>query len=209
MKIQRFPNNPIIHPHMDDRIGSNINGPCLIRVPDWVPDPLGRYYLYSAHHHGTYIRMAYSDHLAGPWKIFSPGVLDLQQSYFEDHIASPDVHIAEDRREIWMYYHGCCLPTYPCQFQRVASSKDGLHFKALKGILGVAYWRAFDWCNYRYALAMPGVFYRSRDGLTGSEQGPTLFTPLRGCRSSLGPFKAGGCRRTGPPASRSVHLRRG
>jgi hypothetical protein len=40
---------------MDDRMGSNINGPSLIRVPDWVPDPLGRYYLYFAHHHGTYI----------------------------------------------------------------------------------------------------------------------------------------------------------
>ncbi|MBI3972242.1 MAG: hypothetical protein HY332_13225, partial [Chloroflexi bacterium] len=61
MTVHRFPTNPIIRPHMDGRMGDNINGPSLIRVPDWVDDPLGRYYLYFAHHRGTYIRLAYAD----------------------------------------------------------------------------------------------------------------------------------------------------
>ena len=39
----RLLNEPIIRPHMDDRMGSNINGPALVRVPDWVSDRLGRY----------------------------------------------------------------------------------------------------------------------------------------------------------------------
>ena len=39
--------------------GESINGPTLIRVPDWVKNPLGRYYLYFAHHAGKYLRLAY------------------------------------------------------------------------------------------------------------------------------------------------------
>jgi hypothetical protein len=175
MKILRFPNNPIIRPHMDTRMGSNINGPSLIRVPDWIPNPLGRYYLYFAHHRGTYIRMAYSDDLEGPWRIHSSGVLDLKDSYFDDHIAFPDIRVMRDHRQIWMYYHGCCLPESPHQVQRAAISEDGLRFTARREILGISYWRVFEWDGYHYALAMPGRFYRSRDGLTDFEEGPTLF----------------------------------
>ncbi len=36
-------------------MGSNIAGPSLVRLPDWVENPLGRYYLYFADHRGTYI----------------------------------------------------------------------------------------------------------------------------------------------------------
>src|SRR5207253_325786 len=56
MHVTRFTTNPIIRPGLDDRMGDNINGPSLIRVPDWIEKPLGRYYLYFAHHDGDYIR---------------------------------------------------------------------------------------------------------------------------------------------------------
>ena len=46
---------------MDDRMGDNVSGPSLIRVPEWVDAPLGRYYLYFAHHDGRYIRRGESD----------------------------------------------------------------------------------------------------------------------------------------------------
>lgn len=177
MKVRRLPSNPIIRPDLDERMGSNINGPSLIRVPDWVPHPLGRYYLYFAHHQGTYIRLAYADRLEGPWEIYRPGVLDLGASFFDRHLASPDLRVDDERREIRMYYHGCCLPEPPHQFTRVAISKDGLDFTAREEILGVSYWRTFGWRGDHYALAMPGTFYRSLDGLTNFEQGPTLFTP--------------------------------
>lgn len=177
MKIRRFESNPIIRPDMDERMGSDINGPSLIRVPDWAPNRLGRYYLYFAHHQGTYIRLAYADDLEGSWRIYTPGVLDLADSFFDRHIASPDVHVMNDRRKIWMYYHGCCLPGPPYQVERVAVSSDGLHFAARGEILGRSYWRVFRWDSYYYALAMPGVFYRSENGLSGWREGPTLFTP--------------------------------
>src|SRR6185369_80677 len=83
-RAERLAANPIITPQTDHSIGTNINGPSLIRVPGWVPHPLGRYYLYFADHNGKYIRLAYADRLQGPWKIHAPGALQLSQSYFSD-----------------------------------------------------------------------------------------------------------------------------
>ena len=175
MKVVRFPQNPIIVPDMDDRMGSNINGPSLIRVPAWLPDPLGKYYLYFAHHQGQYIRLAYADHLEGPWAVYEPGTLHLGETPFYGHIASPDVHIDDEKHEIRMYFHGLVLPTK--QMTRVALSTGGIHFTCLPELLGPSYFRVFGWGGYTYALAMPGIFYRSLDGLTSFERGPTLFTP--------------------------------
>jgi hypothetical protein len=41
MKIKRLEYNPIIHPGLCPSIGTNINGPTLVRVPEWVSNPLG------------------------------------------------------------------------------------------------------------------------------------------------------------------------
>src|SRR6478609_12156062 len=76
--FKRFANNPIVGPELfSGKDGANINGPSLIKVPDWLPNKLGKYYLYFAHHNGTYIRMAYADDLKGPWKIYEPGTLKM------------------------------------------------------------------------------------------------------------------------------------
>ena len=61
IKITRFVDEPIIPPFLEQEIGSNINGPSLIRVPDWIEDSLGKYYLYFADHKGDRIKLAYSD----------------------------------------------------------------------------------------------------------------------------------------------------
>ena len=136
MNVRRFASNPIIHLGSAVGLGGNVNGPSLIQSPGWISRPLGRYYLYFAHHQGDHIRLAYSDTLEGPWRVYQPGTLRLEQSYCYNHIASPDVHVDETNRQV----------------------------------------RLFRWGGYFYALAMPGIFYRSKDGLTGFEQGPTLFT---------------------------------
>lgn len=178
MIIERLAPHPIIRPHMDDRMGDNINGPSLIRVPDWVEQPLGRYYLYFAHHDGRYIRLAYSDALLGPWTTYRDGVLPLPEARFAGHVASPDVHVDHAQCQIRMYYHGSETPSGGGgeQATRGALSEDGLHFTAYPALLGRPYFRVFQWSSYHYALAMPGVFYRSRDGLTNFEEGPTRFT---------------------------------
>ena len=58
----------------------------------------------------------------------------------------------------------------------MALSDDGLSFTAYRENLGNPYFRVFEWRSSYYAIAMPGVFYRSEDGLSNFEQGPTLFT---------------------------------
>ncbi|MEE4282562.1 MAG: hypothetical protein V2I41_11505, partial [Pseudomonadales bacterium] len=82
IKVTRLLDAPIIHPGLDFSIGENIQGPSVIRVPHWVDNPLGKYYLYFADHKGSYIRLAYADALIGPWTIYSPGTLQLSESLF-------------------------------------------------------------------------------------------------------------------------------
>lgn len=211
--VRRLPNNPIVAPGMDERMGSNIQGPSMIRVPDWVQNPLGRYYLYFADHKGDYIRLAYADTLAGPWRVHPAGSLQLAQSGFPTqplqappdaeqlsaerratahvapdgtpgipamiidatcpHIASPDVHVDHERRQIVMYYHG--LESFRVQRTRVAVSTDGINFTDPSGVLGPPYFRVFRHGRFVYAMSMPGVFCRSVDWFGGFETGPTLF----------------------------------
>ena len=175
-RVERLANNPIIRPEMlPGRDGENINGPSLIRVPSWVKNPLGRYYLYFAHHNGKYIRLAYADRLEGPWKIHAPGVLQLTNAPgCRGHIASPDVIVDETRREIRMYFHG---PARAAEGQKsfLALSPDGLSFKASDEILGLFYFRVFRHVGAWYALARGGMLYRSADGLSKFEPGPCVF----------------------------------
>lgn len=179
VRAVRLPNNPILTPESSPSIGNNLNGPSLIRVPDWVEKPLGRYYLYFAHHTGKYIRLAYADRIQGPWKVYEPGTLQLGAvSNCHDHIASPDVHVDEAHRQIRMYFHCPAEGTgHEIEIQKtfVALSSDGLHFSAIETPLGAPYFRVFRWGGQYYALARAGVLLRSADGVTPFETGPTLF----------------------------------
>ena len=174
MKVQRYSNNPIIRPGSGAGTGTNINGPSLIRVPDWLENPLGKYYLYFAHHKGTFIRLTYAQQIAGPWAVYEPGTLKLADSFCDNHIASPDVHVDNDTRRIRLYYHGAAPDGG--QVTRVATSADGINFTCLPQGLGNPYFRVFQWGEYYYALGMPGVFYRSKNGIKDFERGPTLFS---------------------------------
>ena len=82
VRVERLADAPIIGPGLHPSIGENIQGPSLIRVPDWVADPLGAYYLYFADHKGRYIRLAYADDLRGPWRVHPPGSLQIGDSHF-------------------------------------------------------------------------------------------------------------------------------
>jgi hypothetical protein len=173
LRAVRFKQNPIIYPQLG-AIGDNINGPSLIRAPRWLSKPLGRYYLYFADHNGKYIRLAYADKLAGPWSIYEPGTLKLDETICNGHIASPDIHVDEARRELRMYFHGP-VRAVNRQVTLAATSKDGIHFAPSKEILGDSYFRVFQWKGYYYAMARLGVLYRSRDGLTNFEPGGNPF----------------------------------
>lgn len=81
----RLLDKPIIHPSIHPILEkeakeygyTNINGPSLIKVPDWVDQKLGNYYCYFAHHKGRFIRMAYADSLTGPWTMYDGEIMPL------------------------------------------------------------------------------------------------------------------------------------
>jgi hypothetical protein len=178
-RVRRLPGNPILHRETTAGVGRNINGPSLIPAPPWLEEPLGRYYLYFAHHRGTFIRLATADRLDGPWSVYQPGTLRLAGSHFpagvrRPHIASPDVHVDVATQTVRMYYHGLDTATR-VQHTRVALSRDGISFEARPELLGRPYFRVFRRDGWWYALGTPGILYRSADGLSGFEQGPRLF----------------------------------
>jgi hypothetical protein len=47
--VERLLNAPMVGPGLDSGIGENIQDPTLVKVkvPEWVEDPLGSYYLHS------------------------------------------------------------------------------------------------------------------------------------------------------------------
>lgn len=202
-KVTRFNENPIIRPEMlPGADGANIAGPSLIRVPKWLPNPLGKYYLYFADHKGTYIRLAYADRVEGPWRIHEPGSLRLQQmvdvakslpgadgsQIKGGHIASPDVHIDEARKEIRMYFHFQMAPTATWGHRSaVALSKDGVQFEIVsKAPIGEPYVRVFQWDGFYYAINRSAALSRSRDGLTGFEVGNPGFAEAVGHKTLPG-----------------------
>jgi hypothetical protein len=93
LRVERLLDRPIIGPELHPSIGVNIQGPSLIRVPEWIDGRLGAYYLYFADHKGSYLRLAYADRLTGPWAIHLPGSLRLAQSHFLT--APPEVSPAQ------------------------------------------------------------------------------------------------------------------
>ena len=179
VRVKRVPLNPIIRPEMlpgDD--GDNINGPSLIRAPEWLPRRLGKYYLYFAHHRGSYIRLAFADRLDGPWTIYEPGTLHLSQvARCRDHIASPDVHIDHARRQIRMYFHGPFALSGD-QHSFVATSTDGISFQPRDEILGIFYLRMAPLKAEWIGMAKGGVMYRSQDGLTKFRRLPFTAFPM-------------------------------
>ncbi len=135
-----------------DKEGRNINGPAVMRVPQWlhesgrVADPQARYYLYFAHHQGDYIRMAWAANIEGPYTLYRTGsdipvgergVLDLGERDsitmptaeggvfgVEGHIASPYPVVDTANSRIILYFHG----GWSGQKTFVATSADGLNF---------------------------------------------------------------------------------
>ena len=116
----RLPQNPLITVKSSPTLGDNVNGPSIIRVPSWVDHPLGRYYMYFAHHMGTHIRLAYADALAGPWHVYDPGVLEVKDTAFYrpqpdppenlenfyTHVASPEIIVDDANKRLVMWFHG-------------------------------------------------------------------------------------------------------
>jgi hypothetical protein len=173
-----------------DREGVNINGPSVIRIPDWIgpedrADPNAVYYMYFAHHGGNYIRLGWAEDIEGPWYLYQVGagvsvgdrgVLDLGGDdeinigngvTIYNHIASPDVHVDDENRRIIMYFHGPTRVNGNCMYQKslVATSTYGLDFS--DGIepvrLGRFYFRVFEYKANLYTTSNSGYLFKAQD----------------------------------------------
>jgi hypothetical protein len=200
-RIDRLGGNPIIRPEMlPSDIGRNINGPSLIRAPAWLPDRLGKYYLYFAHHTGNHIRLAYADSLSGPWRIHDAGTLRLDDApQCREHIASPDVHVDHSRRRIRMYFHGPLREPAGDDPQGtfVATSRDGLAFRVRPGLVSGPYFRAFRMKGAWWGIDQPGHLWRSDNGLSGFVRRPAAL-----------PFAFGDVKAVAPVTLRHLALHR-
>lgn len=137
--VQRLtPEQPLIDAQsfadagLTDREGRNINGPSVIKVPDWIPpeeraDPSANYYMYFGHHGGKYIRMAWAEELSGPWIFYNMepatpltdrGVLGFEDAVNEvtyigadqelrviNHLASPRVFVDNTNQRFVLFFH--------------------------------------------------------------------------------------------------------
>lgn len=117
----RLKQNPLIAVDTSPSLGDNVNGPSIIRVPAWIPHPLGRYYAYFGHHKGQFIRLAYADAITGPWAVYTPGVEPVSETafyrpqpdppdgpadQFYTHVASPEIYVDDTRKRLVMWTHG-------------------------------------------------------------------------------------------------------
>ncbi len=164
LEITRLNNNqPIITPEMfkqagaDSKDGENINGPCLISLPDWLDrskriNPKANYYLYFGHHGGLYIRLAWAENILGPWtlykvnadlkpwekgvlSIYMPGSSEKKIDFgnnllIDGHISSPIVIIDNENKNFRLYFHGHARWEGKRFGQKtfVSTSSDGLDF---------------------------------------------------------------------------------
>lgn len=171
-----------------DEQGNNINGPSVIRLPEWVAaenraDPNAAYYMYFAHHRGNYIRMAWAADIEGPWNLYQVGsnvsagdrgVLDLGSDdriylgngiTIYDHIASPDVLVDDENQRVVMYFHGPTRVNGGSSSQKslVATSKYGLDFSSsIQPVrLGRFYFRVFKYNGNLYAISNSGYLFKA------------------------------------------------
>lgn len=188
---------PIITEAMFDSLGAtdyesyNINGPSVIRVPDWIApenrtDPNATYYMYFAHHGGNYIRLAWAAEIEGHWHLYQVGsgvgsgdrgVLDLGSDdkidldngvTISNHVASPDVFVDDMNQRIVMYFHAGAVNvngTGLGQKSLVATSSDGLEFHdgIESVVLGRFYFKVFEYNGNLYATSNKGYLFKARD----------------------------------------------
>lgn len=162
--------------------GRNLNGPCMIRIPDWIApenraNPEAKYYCYFAHHSDEYIRMAWAANIEGPWHLYQigsnialgdRGVLDNGNKDIvlgngivieNNHLASPNAHVDHENQRIILYFHSGSSTfvngeEVKSQLSYVSYSPYGLDFydNIQPVFLGGSYFSVFEYGDHLYAL---------------------------------------------------------
>lgn len=171
VRAERLLDAPLIEPGTHPSIGTNIQGPSLIRVPEWVEDPLGRYYLYFADHKGSYIRLAFADSLLGPWSVHPEGSLQIEHSHFPSEPPPVDPQRLEQaRQERARTYGGNRLPhSLEREFTATHIASPDVHVDHARQRI-VMYFHGLEGFGRqvtRVALSGDGIDFRARPEILG------------------------------------------
>lgn len=160
-------------------VGPNINGPCCIKAPSWLKNPIGRYLLYFSSHSGSHVRLCFTDDITKSWSLYRFGVLNLD-SYVDayDHIASPDIYIDNVNKRLIMYFHARSHIHGRQQWSFAATSTDGVSFYPLVDFpLAPFYLKVFAYNNSVYGLTKGGNLWVSKDGISTFKPLGNPFAP--------------------------------
>jgi hypothetical protein len=169
IRVTRLADGPIIGPELHPSIGVNIQGPSLIRVPEWIEGRLGAYYLYFADHKGSYIRLACADHLAGPWRVHPPGSLHLEESLF---LTRPPAVSPEDVARFEAQYRARGMPMSHDVRSEITTphiASPDVHVDAARRRI-VMYFHGLDGVGHqvsRVALSEDGIAFTARPEVIG------------------------------------------
>jgi hypothetical protein len=215
---ERFATNPLISVSSDASLGGNVNGPTVIRVPEWIERPLGRYYMYFANHMGETIRLAYADALTGPWRVHEPGVLDVRETAFYrqqpdpegpradfyTHVASPEILIDDENRRLIMWVHGWWTngERWP---ETLAEARAWARTRGYAQLTQVA--ESADGLSFTVRPAITRTSYLRVFELDGTFYGVSRLGTLSRASDPLAPFEVGpSLFRDGPYAGKVRHV---
>lgn len=144
--------------------------PSVIKVPEHIEKPLGKYYMYYAPHSNPGgICLAYSNDLNGEWIEYTENPIITNKwsdKYDVEHVSSPHVIYIEEKKQFFLYFHGDNEQT------RYAYSSNGIAFdyggivldtEILSQFSGLSYARTFKLNKpeniYKYVMFYLGYTY--------------------------------------------------
>lgn len=164
--------NKIVLKHKDLKYNpcNDIIFPSVIKVSEYIKNPLGKYYMYYAPHSNPGgICLAYSNDLNEQWIEYekNPIITNKWKDMYEvEHVSSPHIIYIEEKKQFFLYFHGDNEQT------RYAFSSDGIDFNYGGIVLdteissefsGLSYARTFKLdkpeTTYKYIMFYLGYTY--------------------------------------------------
>ena len=165
---------------LTQNFNSNICNPCIIKVPEWVKDSLGKYYLYYADHRGKYIKFAFSNFIFNNWRSKLDIIININSfNNAINHIASPEIYIDDIKKKFYLLTHSHSA-THKGQWTYVSESNNGLHFKVVNDKpLAPFYLRVFKYNNFFYGVSKGGNLWKTNELIREFYPCQNLFDPSK------------------------------
>lgn len=146
------------------KIDRNVTGATLVRL-DNKSYTKYKYLLYFSSHNGTYIRLAMSDSVTGPYRVTRHKIARMyfRRSIFrKNHVASPEIYRIANKS--YLITHSPIRGSV-AQYSFVGRLFFGRFVLRSRKTSLPSYLRLFEYCGDLYAIARKGEFFRLRPDL--------------------------------------------